>query len=834
MLHRPYLFTAVADMTGKPTNLNTFYLGSRRFFNTNGGIMRPPVSANIETRTFFFTAAALLLLVVTETVCAETSLPVKFGGLQPFHPAGMSIPHQMDPAATAAVANTREVVLSDFESPPRGAYPAVGVVRDSDGNLYGTTNGAYSDVPGGGSHNAGVVFKVDMSGNETVLYTFTGGADGSSPNGVILDSAGNLYGTTSYGGASSAGVVFKVDTSGHETVLYSFTGQADGANPNVVIRDAQGNLYGTTSYGGASGAGVVFKVDSSGHETVLYAFTGGNDGGQPFGGVAFDAGSLYGTTNSGGTANSGVVFKVDKSGHESVLHTFRGGADGAYPNGVILDLKGNLYGTTTNGGGASGAGVVFKVDSSGHEKVLYSFTGGDDGANSDAGVVLDSAGNVYGTTSVGGASGLGVVFKVDRSGNETVLHAFTRGRDGNQPDLSGVILDSIGNLYGTTAFGGTSGQGTVYKLDSKGNDTVLYAFPGAFEGQYPYYSGVIFASDGESECELYGATFYGGSKGAGIVYRLDGAGDETVLYSFDLLTKNGFGQPIGGVTRDSEGNLYGTTFIGPTDVGYGNGVLYKLNRAGQATVLHNFTGGVDGGGAYGSVILDSAGNLYGTTNYGGASGAGVVYTVDTSSHQTILYSFTGGPDGGGPLAGVIRDSAGNLYGTTAGGGAAGAGVVFKIDPTGNETVLYSFTGGPDGGSPLAAVIRDKAGNLYGTTDTGGASDAGVVFKVDTSGKETVLYSFTGGADGGYPVFAGVLLNSAGNLYGTTAGGGKLGAGVVYKIDTSGKETVLYSFTGGADGYEPTTGVTLGPKGNLYGTTALGGRTNAGVVFEIKP
>ncbi|MFZ0800583.1 MAG: choice-of-anchor tandem repeat GloVer-containing protein, partial [Terriglobales bacterium] len=474
----------------------------------------------------------------------------------------------------------------------------------------------------------------------------------------------------------------------------------------------------------------------------------------------------------------GVVFKVDKSGNESVLYTFTGGADGAYPNGVMRDSAGNLYGTTSNGG-AWGAGVVFKVDTSGNETVLYTFTGGADGGYSDAGVIRDSAGNLYGTTNNGGTAGLGVVFKVDTSDNETVLHTFMRGLDGDQPFLAGVILDSVGNLYGTTAFGGAGGAGVVYKLDTTGHETVLYGFPGAADGQYPYNAGVIFGSD----CHLYGTTFYGGRKGHGVVYQLDSEGHEKVLYGFDLLTANGFGQPTGGVIRDSAGNLYGTTFIGQADVGYGYGVVYKVDTAGRSTVLHNFTGGADGGDPYGGVILDSKGNLYGTTN---------------------------------------------------GGGASGAGVVFKVDMSGNETPLYSFTGGNDGGYPLGGVILDSKGNLYGTTEGGGASGAGVVFKVDTSGNETALYSFTGGADGGYPLWVMLARDSIGNLYGTTEGGGASGAGVVFKVDTSGNETVLYSFTGGADGGSPYAGVILGPEGNLFGTTPFGGQTNAGVVFEIKP
>jgi uncharacterized repeat protein (TIGR03803 family) len=183
---------------------------------------------------------------------------------------------------------------------------------------------------------------------------------------------------------------------------------------------------------------------------------------------------------------------------------------------------------------------------------------------------------------------------------------------------------------------------------------------------------------------------------------------------------------------------------------------------------------------------------------------------------------------------LIRDSKGNLYGTTNGGGASGAGVVFKIDTSGNETVLYSFTGGADGDGPFAGVIRDSAGNLYGTTYGGGASGAGVVFKVDTSGSETVLYSFTGGADGANPFWVTLARDSKGNLYGTTQFGGASNAGLVFKVDMSGNETVLHSFTGGTDGGNPFVGVIFGPDGRLYGTTAFGGQTDAGVVFAIEP
>jgi uncharacterized repeat protein (TIGR03803 family) len=308
---------------------------------------------------------------------------------------------------------------------------------------------------------------------------------------------------------------------------------------------------------------------------------------------------------------------------------------------------------------------------------------------------------------------------------------------------------------------------------------------------------------------------------------LDTTGHETVLYSF---TGGGDGgNPVAGVIRDSAGNLYGTTvYGGPAN----QGVVYKVDTTGHETVLYSFTGGADGGWPEAGVIRDSAGNLYGTTTSGGALHKGGVYKLDTAGLETVLYSFTGGADGGVPYSGVIRDLAGNLYGTTTAGGTAGGGVVYKLDTAGLETVLCAFTS-TDGADAFAGVIRDTAGNLYGTSTTRGALNNGFVYKLDAAGHETVLYSFTGGADGGLP-YSGVIRDLAGNLYGTTSAGGTAGAGVVYKLDTTGLETVLHSFTGKADGAGPEAGVIRDPAGNLYGTTEYGGRSSSGVIYKIKP
>ena len=493
---------------------------------------------------------------------------------------------------------------------------------------------------------------------------------------MIRDADGNLYGTTSFGGAANAGVVFKLDPAGQETVLYNFTGGADGASPStVLLRDPAGNLYGTTKTGGQTtclyGCGVLFKLNPVGQETVLHAFTGTDGEGPEAGVIADPAGNLYGTTYLGGAAGVGVVYKLDASGQESLLYSFAGRADGANPlGGLALDSAGNLYGTTSLGGsqnGRSAQGVVFKLNPAGRETLVHIFSDPVGGTQPNAGVILDLAGNLYGTTYYGGTAGNGTVFKLDPAGSETVLHNFTGGVDGAYP-TSGVILDSAGNLYGTTPYRGTAHRGVLYKLDASGNETVLHAFTGGSDG----------------------------------------------------------GHPAGGVVLDSAGNLFGTTKTG---------VVFKFDTAGNFTVLYTFTGGAGGYDLESGVILDAAGNLYGTA-YQGIGGnclqdglCGIVYKLSPSGQETTLHAFTGGDDGGSPLAGLILDSAGNLYGTTQVGGTAGFGVVFKVDPFGNETVLHSFLGPPDGNEPCAGVTMDSAGNLYGTTYKGGKQTEGTVFKL---------------------------------------------------------------------------------------------------------
>lgn len=378
-------------------------------------------------------------------------------------------------AARPARAQT-ETVLYNFTGGADGFHAQSSLIFDRAGNLYGTT-ALGGSCPGWNQYGCGVVFEISPNGTggwaQTVLHTFAAPPDGANPlfSPVIFDQAGNLYGTTQWGGASNMGTVFEltpVGTSWTATILYSFTGGADGGHPaGGLIADRAGNFYGTAQTGGVN-CGTVFKLTSAGAMTVLYSFgsqTG--DGLCPFAGlVSGKKGTLYGTTAYGGANGGGTVFRVTPTGAETVYNFGSQSGDGLNPYaGLVLDKKGNFYGTTVNGG-TNGQGTVFKLTPSGTETVLHSFgsQSGDGSHPFGADLIFDKKGDLYGTTTDGGANNEGTVFKLAPTGAETVLYSYgTQSGDGSTP-FAGLVFDKKANLYGTTQVGGAYGGGTVFKL----------------------------------------------------------------------------------------------------------------------------------------------------------------------------------------------------------------------------------------------------------------------------------------------------------------------------------------------------------------------------------
>lgn len=373
-------------------------------------------------------------------------------------------------------------------------------------------------------------------------------------------------------------------------------------------------------------------------------------------------------------------------------------------------------------------------------------------------------------------------------------------------------------------------------------EKTLYAFRGGSDG-----SGVWAGLTADASGNLYGTTLSGGGgscepAGCGTVFVVTPRGAEHVLYAFQ--SDSDGAAPQGSVVLDGAGNVYGTTGIGGAN---NDGTVFELSANGNKSVLHAFQGGNDGNGPIGNLVMDGGGNLYGVTNLGGNSpacgtdGCGTVFKVTPSGEESVVHMFQAGVDGAEPWAGLVRDGNGNLYGTTTIGGSApscgnaGCGVVYKIGSDGTETILYAFQGYPtDGQGPEGTLILDSSGNLYGTTTGGGSAGSGTVFKLATDGTESVLYSFQAGNDGNIPT-AGVIMDQAQNLYGTTWAGGNTcngRCGTAFEVTAKGQEKILYAFDG-HHGRHPQASLLLGAHGKLYGTTAEGGKGNNGVVFELK-
>lgn len=804
-----------------------------------------------------------------------------------------------------------ESTLHSFVAQRNGSNPQGGLIADAAGNLYGVTSS-------GGAYGFGTVFELipDQGGwTQKILYSFTGGSDGREPLGrLTFDSAGNLYGVT-------IGNVFELepnrDGSWTISVLQTFADEED-LEAGLVF-DQAGNLYGTTISGGSGQGGIVFELSPSSSggwtQTVLYSFSFSGGPSNPVGELVLDkAGNIFGALAYGGNGCSGgcgAIYELSPASGQwnlTILHNFTAGTDGAFPSaGLISDAAGNLYGVTQDGGGGGagfcnyGCGTVFKLAPAGNgqwtETVLYSFQGRTDGSFPGGELVFDSAGNLYGTVSSGGGGpcsflgvyGCGTAFQLTPSASgqwtESVLWRFSKAPGGTNPS-SGLLLNAPGQLIGETYYGNNPGHnGTVFALTpSKGSWSlsVLSSFVDT-DGDYPT-AGVVADAAGN----LYGTTSSGGANGLGGVFELTpavgGGWKENVIYSFQtgrLQHMNAVGSETfpSALILDAQGNLYGETETGSA---LHAGTVYELSRApggGWTEIpVYTFTGAADGSYPSGGLVMDKAGNLFGTTVYGGdgitqgnlLSGNGVVFELSPVGNgkwsQKVIYTFAGYPsDGAHPEARLIFDQAGNLYGTTFQGGdgtclddffgsVAGCGTVFELSPTSGtwtESVLYTFTSfANDGALPAGGLVFDQAGNLFGTTKHGaggsGCYYCGTVFELSPASgggwTESLAFVFPG-SEGGTEPLGDLIADQAGNLYGTTSFNsmsciGAQPCGTVFKLSpiTGGgwSATTLHFFTNGLDGGSPYSGVVFGPGGLLYGTTVDGGAADEGVVFAIKP
>lgn len=713
----------------------------------------------------------------------------------------------------------------------RGSLAECALVEGGDGNFYGTT-------PEGGSSNFGTVFRMAPDGVLTTLVQFGSSGkpnDGKKPrSGLVLGLDGNFYGTTSAGGVSDCGTVFKVTPGGVLTVLMSFTGSSGvskGKDPvGILLLDGSGNFHGTTRSGGAADQGTVFRVTPAGAVTTLVEFSGLGGpakGSSPSAGLLRGSdGNFYGTTETGGVNDCGTAFKMTPAGGLTTLAEFT--AANSKPRAELLQGgDGNFYGTTRNGG-IDNNGTIFKMTAGGALTTLVELA--EVNCFPYAGMIEGGDGNFYGTTRGDTVRNIaGTVFRMTPGGEFTTMVEFTDlsgPNKGSWPSAK-LVRGSDGSFYATTSLGGANGWGTVFKVTLSGTLTTLVEFDGSGttnKGTEPT-AGLLQAADGN----FYGTTKEGGAYGWGTIFRMTPAGELTTLVSFTLNeSANKGGYPYSGVILGSDGNFYGTTAVGGNSVA---GTIFKMTPAGELTTLVQFTAGADGGLPVAGLVQAGDGNFYGTTNALGPNGCGTVFRMTPGGEFTTLLAFTGtsGPNlGRSSTSALIQGGDGLLYGTTLQGGASDLGTVFKMTTAGVLTTLVEFTGmggAAKGAAPTASLVLGDDGQYYGTTNDGGVSNGGTVFKMTSGGVLTTLHEFNY-FDGSSPADR-LVKGADGKLYGTTTGN------TIFTISPGGVLSNIFNLS-----FDPvdrflTSHVTFGSDGNLYAVTQgdkqAGG---AGSIFRL--
>jgi uncharacterized repeat protein (TIGR03803 family) len=748
--------------------------------------------------------------------------------------------------------------LYSFTNGPEGGHLAAGLVRGNDGNFYGST---YR----GGASGRGTVFRITANGILTTLASFDG-TDGAFPLAeLVQDAGGGFYGTTTSGGAYTNGAVFRMTAAGLVTNLYSFGGGADGSYPAAaLLQGSDGNFYGTTAYGGAYGAGTVLRLTPGGTLSTLVAFDG-YAGANPQAALIEDAdGSLLGTTQNGGASNAGVIYRLSFSGTPQL--TAQPAGQTVYAGDTVLlsvavigasplSYQWRKNGTNlVNGGHLSGAaarllalGSVTLADIGTYSVIVSNALGSVRSADAVLSVISSPPFITLQPTNQSPAPGATVTFAVTAFGTLPLSYQWQRNgtnlTDGANLSGSGTsalrlfnVVEANNGTYSVivsnvlSSVTSTGAVLTVIPVSAPGTRlATLHSFSSTGGGGWPP-NGLMSASNGV----LYGTTQFGRSNsfsGPGTAFGLTTNGFLTTLVSFAVTNGS---LPQAALAQGSDGNLYGTTKYGGTNL-VGN--VFQLTPDGGLTNLYSFEGGADGIYPVAPLLPATDGSLYGTTPTGGDSGSGNVFTITPEGAFTNLYSFTGGLDGDGPTGALVQGADGNFYGLTPHGGASGKGNAFSITPGGMLATLYSFTGGTDGYSPAGALIRGADGNFYGVTThsvLSGIELFGTVFRVTPSGALTTLHGFGDLIlNDGLNPYAGLIQSVDGNLYGTTYTDHRGGNGTVFRMapDGSSFATLVY-FDGFDGGAHPATALVEGADGSLFGTTTSGGSGGRGTVFRL--
>jgi uncharacterized repeat protein (TIGR03803 family) len=638
--------------------------------------------------------------------------------------------------------------VHQFTGGPADAGAPGALIESTDGNLYG--------------YSGNGIFKITLEGTVTVLHTFVS-AEGCNPRGALLQASdGNFYGTTNWCGAHNRGTVFRMTPTGSVTVLHAFTGVYAGAFPNAgLVQATDGNFYGTTTGSHLppnSDESTIFRLTPTGTFTTLHVMSGNDGTGISASLIQAADGLLYGMAGGGPDASTGTVFSITLDGAFTRLHAFSGVTEGGGPTGPIVELPdGNFYGTLHYGPFGLQqfrGGAVFKMTHAGVVTVLHKFAGVVS-SEPAGGLVEAPDGSLYGTTKLGGAFSLGTVFQVTTAGAFTLRHSFSGGDDGSRP-LAPLIQAAGGDLYGTTMRGGSSNDGTVFKITPAGAVTLLHSFAVTGDDAANAWPemGLVQARDGN----FYGATHI-------TIFKVTPEGTFTVAHDLDQSAGEGF-EPSA-LIQASDGSLYGTCYGNPPG---GLSTAFKLTLDGAFAVLHKFAGYPNDGSGPRALIQASDGNFYGVTSGGGASNYGTLFKMTDDGTVTVLHSFASADAEGSIPETLVEGADGYFYGTTYVGGSNDRGTIFKATVAGGVSAIHSFDA--IDGNHHSPLVWAPDGSLYGTTRKDGASGLGTVYNVKPDGFFEVVASFTG-ANGATP-YAGLAVGSGGRIHGTTSAGGASG------------------------------------------------------------
>jgi uncharacterized repeat protein (TIGR03803 family) len=725
--------------------------------------------------------------------------------------------------ASAQIPGTSYEILALGGTNGPGVRPLAGLVLGPDGNYYGTA----SD---GGAFGGGAVFKFTPAGELSALVSFPY-EEGAPSEGLIVGSDGNLYGTTSgafAGTPNSKGTIFRVTLAGQLTVLASFVNTGSPlVGPQRLVESSDGNFYGTTTAGGAQQKGQVFRLTKDGTLTILADFTGANGSAPQAGLIEASDGNLYGTTSTGGINNNGTVFRVTKAGAITVLTSF--GADpsiGDMPQAELTQgPDGNLYGVTSTRG-ANFGGAVFRITLGGTLTLVAPLPQNNVAAPSP--LVLGDDGNFYGTT-------VDDYYRVTLAGNLTVLANFPSAFEGRQAE--GPLL-KIGNgqFLGTTYTGGSIGQndlGTIHRLTEQGTVTPVVAFPNMLGRNFN--SGLTEGPDGL----LYGTVADSGHRlGTARIsgpFKMSKTGSVVPLRPFattQSLTSAGKSSPM---THAGSGVLFGSVSEGGvrtapiTPNTFASGFIYRVTPTGSVSTLYQFIRSGNPGDVPndhgdtpdGALTPGPDSQLYGTTAFGGAAARGTLFKIASNGTLTTLGSFN--TTTGLAPSGKLIFSDGLFYGRTTFGGANNTGTFFSATPEGAITAIASFPAATFANS----LILGRDGNFYGTASNGGTNNLGTVFRLTKSGMLTTFASMDA-MTGSNPL--GVIEAIDGNFYGVTKGTFQ-DPGGIFQLSQGGVLTSIFRFN--ADrGTDPAANLMQASDGNLYGTTAANGSSRGGVVYRV--